>query len=123
MTKNKAETIINLKNVKKAYVMGQVEVPALRGINLEIKKGEFLAIVVPSGSGKSTLLNMVGCLDVPTTGVIELEGVNIKELSESDLAQIRGKKIGFVFQFFNLIPTLTALENVTLPLIFQEVSK
>ncbi len=123
MTKNKAETIINLKNVKKAYVMGQVEVPALRGINLEIKKGEFLAIVGPSGSGKSTLLNMVGCLDVPTTGVIELEGVNIKELSESDLAQIRGKKIGFVFQFFNLIPTLTALENVTLPLIFQEVSK
>jgi len=117
------KTVINLKRVRKSYLMGQVEVHALRGVDLEIKENEFVAIVGPSGSGKSTLLNMVGCLDIPTSGTIELNGTNITKLSESDLAQVRGKSIGFIFQFFNLIPTLTAAENVALPLIFQGTSK
>ena len=99
--------------------MGEVEVPALRGLNLKIKKNDFLAILGPSGSGKSTILNSIGCLDIPTRGEIYLDGRNIAKLSESDLAQIRGKKIGFVFQKFNLIPSLNALENVMLPMIFQ----
>ncbi|HIH17100.1 MAG TPA: ABC transporter ATP-binding protein [Candidatus Diapherotrites archaeon] len=113
------DVIIKLENVWKIYKMGKVEVPALRGLNLEIKKGEFVAIMGPSGSGKSTCMNMVGCLDVPTKGRIFLEHQDISKLSESDLAQIRGKKIGFIFQAFNLIPSLTALENVMLPMIFQ----
>lgn len=115
------EFIINLHNVWKIYQMGEVEVPALRGIDLEIKKGEFLAIAGASGSGKSTMMNLVGSLDLPSKGKILLDGDNIAEFSESKLAQIRGQKIGFVFQQFNLIPTLTALENVMLPLEFQDV--
>ena len=101
--------------------MGEVSLDVLRGINLEIRKSEFVAIVGPSGSGKSTLMNQVGVLDVPTKGKIFLSGVDISQLSESDLAQLRGKKIGFVFQQFNLISTLTALENVILPTIFQNM--
>lgn len=116
-------TIIKLENVWKIYKMGRVEVPALRGINLDVKRGEFLAVMGPSGSGKSTAMNMIGCLDVPTKGRIFLEGHDISKLSESDLAQIRGQKIGFIFQIFNLIPTLTALENVMLPMIFQNVPR
>ena len=111
--------IIELRNVWKIFQMGEVEVPALRGLNLKIKKNDFLAILGPSGSGKSTILNSIGCLDLPTRGEIYLDGRNIAKLSESDLAQIRGKKIGFVFQTFNLIPSLNALENVMLPMIFQ----
>ena len=95
---------------------------ALRGMSLEIDEGDFVAIMGPSGSGKSTAVNMVGCLDIPSKGKIFLDGQDISTLSESDLAQIRGKKIGFIFQQFNLIPTLTALENVTLPMIFQGYS-
>jgi putative ABC transport system ATP-binding protein len=117
----KKEAIIKLENVWKIYKMGEVEVPALRGLNLEIKKGEFVAIQGPSGSGKSTSLNSIGCLDVPTKGRILLEGKDISKLSESELAQIRGKKIGFIFQQFNLINTLNALENVALPMIFQNI--
>ena len=117
------DVIIKLENVWKIYKMGNVEVPALRGLNLEIKKGEFVAIMGPSGSGKSTCMNMVGCLDVPTKGRIFLEHQDISKLSESDLAQIRGKKIGFIFQTFNLIPTLNAVENVGLPMIFQNTPK
>ena len=117
------DVIIKLENVWKIYKMGKVEVPALRGLNLEIKKGEFVAIMGPSGSGKSTCMNMVGCLDVPTKGRIFLEHQDISKLSESDLAQIRGKKIGFIFQTFNLIPTLNAVENVGLPMIFQNTPK
>src|SRR3989339_1650144 len=117
------DVIIKLENVWKIYKMGKVEVPALRGLNLEIKKGEFVAIMGPSGSGKSTAMNMIGCLDVPTKGRIFLEGQDISKLSESDLAQIRGKKIGFIFQTFNLILTLSALENVALPMIFQNITK
>ncbi|MBW2988686.1 ABC transporter ATP-binding protein [Candidatus Woesearchaeota archaeon] len=119
----KQDIIIKLENVWKVYKMGEVEVPALRGLNLEVKRGEFLAIMGTSGSGKSTSMNMIGCLDVPTRGSVFLEKQDISRLSESDLAQIRGKKIGFIFQTFNLIPTLSALENVTMPMIFQNVPK
>ena len=103
--------------------MGKVKVNALRGLNLEIRKGEFVAIMGPSGSGKSTAVNMVGALDIPTKGKIYLEKHDISKLPESDLAQIRGKKIGFIFQQFNLINTLRALENVTLPMIFQDIGR
>ncbi len=115
-------SIIRLENVWKVYRMGEIEVPALRGVELEVRKGEFLAIAGASGSGKSTMMNLVGCLDVPTRGKIMLDGENIQSLGESRLAQTRGKKIGFVFQQFNLIPTLNARENVMLPLMFQDVS-
>jgi len=113
------KTIIKLENVWKTYKMGDSQVNALRGLNVEIKKGEFVAIMGPSGSGKSTSVNMVGCLDLPTKGRIFLEDHDIAKLSESELSRIRGKKIGFIFQQFNLIPTLTAFENVSLPMIFQ----
>lgn len=117
------ESVIRLENVWKIYRMGNVKVNALQGLNLDVKKGEFLAIMGPSGSGKSTAVNMIGCLDVPTKGTIMLEHHDISKLSESELAQIRGRKIGFIFQQFNLINTLTALENVTLPMIFQGTDK
>lgn len=114
--------IIRLNNVWKTYDVGKTKVHALRGMDFEVRRGEFVAVMGPSGSGKSTSVNMIGCLDVPTKGRICLENQNIAHLSESDLAQIRGKKIGFIFQQFNLIPTLTAKENVTLPMIFQNYS-
>ncbi|MDP2750830.1 MAG: ABC transporter ATP-binding protein [Nanoarchaeota archaeon] len=114
--------IIELKDVWKIYQMGEVTVNALRGLTLQVYKGEFVAISGPSGSGKSTAMNMVGCLDVPSKGIIKLDGQNISELGESKLAQIRGRKIGFVFQQFNLIQSLTALENVMLPMLFQNKS-
>lgn len=114
--------MIKLVNVWKIYDMGEFKVEALRGLNLEVSKGEFLAIQGPSGSGKSTAMNMVGCLDIPTRGSIYLKGQDISKLPESELAQIRGKMIGFVFQKFNLINTLSAVENVTLPMIFQNVT-
>ena len=117
------EPVIKLEDVWKIYVMGDVEVPALQGLNLDIFPGEFVAIMGPSGSGKSTAMNMVGCLDVPTRGRILLAGQDISKLTESDLAQIRGKRIGFIFQTFNLMPGLTALENVMLPMTFQGVHK
>lgn len=118
----KKKAIIRIEGVWKTYKMGEVEVHALRGMNFEVKKGEFVAIMGPSGSGKSTAVNMVGCLDVPTKGNIFLDGKNIAKMSESQLAQIRGRKIGFIFQQFNLIPSLTAKRNITLPMIFQGVS-
>ena len=114
-------SIIELQNVTKIYSLGSVNVPALRGITLKIKHGEFVAITGPSGSGKTTLMNMVGSLDLPTSGKIYLDGNDITTMGESDLAQLRGRKIGFVFQQFNLIPSLTAQENVALPLVFQGV--
>jgi len=117
------KAIIKLKNVWKIYKMGQVQVAALKGLNLEVKRGEFLAVQGPSGSGKSTAMNMIGALDYPTRGHIYLEGEDISLMTESDLAQLRGRKIGFVFQQFNLIPTLTAAENVSLPMLFQGVAK
>lgn len=114
--------VIQLKDVWKTYRMGEHEVHALRGASLEVWEGEFLAIKGPSGSGKSTMMNLVGCLDVPSKGTILLDNKNISHMTESDLAQIRGRKIGFVFQKFNLLTNLTAMENVMLPLIFQGVS-
>jgi len=118
-----SKSVIELRNVTKIYKLGRVEVPALKKINLKIKRAEFIAIMGKSGSGKSTALNLIGCLDLPTYGEIFLDGINIAKLSENELARIRGKKIGFVFQRFNLIQTLTALENVMLPMMFQGVSE
>ncbi|PLW80895.1 lipoprotein-releasing system ATP-binding protein LolD [Candidatus Woesearchaeota archaeon] len=116
------KAIIKVKDVWKTYNLGENQVHALRGLNVEIKQGEFVAIMGPSGSGKSTAMNMIGCLDTPSKGKIFLDGEDISHLNESDLAQIRGKKIGFIFQKFNLINTLTAKENIMLPLMFQGVS-
>ncbi|MFC1728644.1 ABC transporter ATP-binding protein [Nanoarchaeota archaeon] len=115
--------IIKIEDVWKIYEMGEVKVNAVQGLDLEVKEGEFLVIMGKSGSGKSTTMNMVGCLDIPSKGEIYLDHKNIAHLSESELAKIRGKKIGFIFQQFNLIPTLTALENVMLPMMFQNLSK
>ena len=120
MIKPVKRPIIYLKDVWKIYEVGDVQVEALRGITLSINFGEFVAITGPSGSGKSTMMNMVGALDIPTRGTIYLDGKDISKLHESDLAEIRGKKIGFVFQQFNLISNMTALENVMLPLEFQD---
>lgn len=117
----KTKIIINLKDVWKTYTMGEEKVHALKGLDLEIKEGEFLSIMGPSGSGKSTAMNMIGCLDIPTKGSISLDGQNIASLKESDLAQIRGQRIGFIFQKFNLINTLNAKENIMLPMLFQNI--
>ena len=120
-SKNLSKYVIELHDVWKTYPMGDTEVHALRGLDIHIKRKEFVSIVGPSGSGKSTLMNLVGCLDLPSKGHVYLDGKDISSLHESDLAQIRGRKIGFIFQTFNLIPTLTAQENVALPLLFQGV--
>jgi putative ABC transport system ATP-binding protein len=122
VTKSKQRTLIELKNVKKYYFMGDNVVKAVDGITLKIKEKEFIAIMGPSGSGKSTAMHMVGSLDIPTSGKIFLDGVDISLLTESRLAQIRGKKVGFIFQSFNLIPNLTAKENVMIPMTFQNQS-
>ncbi len=117
------EIVLRLENVYKTYHLGEVETRALRDINLKIYKGSFLSIVGPSGSGKSTLLNIMGLLDFPEKGKVFVEDKDITTLSLNELAKIRGKKIGFVFQQFNLIQHLTALENVILPMLFQNVSE
>jgi putative ABC transport system ATP-binding protein len=115
--------LIRLKNVAKHYHLGGNVIKAVDGIDLEVHPGEFVAIMGPSGSGKSTTMNLVGSLDLATKGEIYLDGINIEELHESDLAQIRGKTIGFIFQSFNLIPNLTAKENVMLPMLFQDIER
>jgi putative ABC transport system ATP-binding protein len=117
------EDVIKLDEVSKIYEMGGGSVKALNGVDITIKKGEFVAIMGPSGSGKSTAMNLTGSLDTPTEGKIFLGKHNIAHLSESDLAQIRGKRIGFIFQSFNLVANLTAKENVMLPMIFQRVDE
>ena len=113
--------LIELKGVKKYYYMGDNVVKAVDDLSFYVKEGQFVAIMGPSGSGKSTAMNLVGSLDVPTGGHIYLDGEDISTLSESDLAQIRGQKIGFIFQSFNLIPNLTAKENVMIPMTFQGI--
>ncbi len=119
-SQNGNEPLIKMTNVWKTYQMGEVEFAALKGINLEIYEGEFLVVLGPSGSGKSTLMNLLGCLDLPSKGKIFLNSKDISELNESELARSRGQMIGFIFQSFNLIPTLNTYENVLLPLEFQE---
>jgi putative ABC transport system ATP-binding protein len=117
-----SKNVIDLQDVTKVYHLGSIEVPALRGVSLKIQHGEFVGIMGPSGSGKSTLVNMIGSLDWPTEGKIFLDGQDITKLGESNLAQLRGRKMGFIFQQFNLLPSLSALENVGLPLVFQGIT-
>ena len=112
------QPIIELRNVWKIYQLGEVAVPAVKDVSLKIHKGEYVVILGPSGSGKSTMMNLVGALDVPSKGEILLDGKDIGKMTESELAQLRGKKIGFVFQQFNLIPSLNATQNVELPMMF-----
>jgi len=114
--------IINMQNICKSYYMGEQEVEILHNISLTVNSGEFLSILGPSGSGKSTLMNIIGCLDVPTSGKYFLSGNNIADMDETELAHIRNKEIGFVFQSFQLLPRLSALLNVELPLIYRSVS-
>lgn len=117
-----SDKIIRLENITRIYQIGEVEVQALRGITYSLDYSEFLAIMGPSGSGKSTLMNILGLLDRPTSGKYYLEGVDVSQLSKDEMAAIRNKKIGFVFQNFNLLPRTTALENVELPMLYANVS-
>jgi putative ABC transport system ATP-binding protein len=114
--------MLELENITKVYKAGQTEVPALRGISCRIESGEMVSIIGPSGSGKSTLMNIIGCLDKPTSGRYLLDGTEVSELNDNQLAEIRNKKIGFVFQSFNLLSRTTALTNVELPLIYSGAS-
>jgi putative ABC transport system ATP-binding protein len=114
--------LIDLKRVEKAYVTGSVEFKALKGVDFQAKKGEYIAVVGPSGSGKSTLMNIIGCLDVPTAGDYFLEGRSVNTMTSNQLADIRNRKVGFVFQAFNLLPYATAFENVEVPLLFAKVN-
>lgn len=115
--------MLKLSQIEKSYLQGEEAIPILKGINLEVNQGDFLAIMGPSGSGKSTLMNIIGCLDKPTRGKYEVEGTDISSLSDNELSDLRNQKIGFVFQNFNLMPKLTACQNVELPLTYTNTPK
>lgn len=116
-------TVISVKDLRKTYIMGTNQVNALQSISLDISRNEYVALMGPSGSGKSTLMNLLGCLDTPTSGEYWLNGTNVSSMSDSELAEVRNKEIGFVFQTFNLLPRLSALENVALPLVYAGMSR
>lgn len=121
--KNNENILIKMKGVKKIYDLGEVKVHALKNVNLEVREKEHISIMGPSGSGKTTLLNIIGCLDKPTEGEYYLDGVDIRKLNDDQLSEIRNKKIGFVFQNYNLIPQLNVIENIGLPLIYRGVDE
>src|SRR6195952_488678 len=118
-----SEVIIRLEDIQKSYFMGTQAIPVLKGISLDIFKNEYVALMGPSGSGKSTLMNILGCLDTPTGGRYVLNGKDVSKMSDDELADVRNVEIGFVFQQFNLLPRLTAAENVALPLVYAGITK
>lgn len=118
-----SNSLLSLKGIQKRYVVGKQEVYALRNIDLDIEKGQYVALMGPSGSGKSTLMNIIGCLDTPTAGLYRLNGNDVSSFNDDELSSIRNKEIGFIFQTFNLLPRLSAQENVALPLVYAGVSK
>ena len=112
--------VVELKGVTKEYMLGTTKVEALRGVDLEIERGEFLAVAGPSGSGKSTMLNMFGCIDVPTAGTVRIDGTDVAGLNDKELTRYRREKVGFIFQSFNLIPVLNVYENIEFPLLLKK---
>ena len=115
-----SEPVIDVRELKKIYHIGDIEVPALRGVDIQVQRGEVVAVMGPSGSGKSTLMNLIGCLDSPSDGTYILDGLKVSDLRDDQLAEVRNKKIGFVFQKYNLLPRVSALENVELPMHYSD---
>ncbi|MFX1252654.1 MAG: ABC transporter ATP-binding protein [Promethearchaeota archaeon] len=123
MNNSDSDIIIRIRNLKKVYNLGEVEVEALKGVNFDVRRGDFITIMGPSGCGKTTLLNLMGALDTPTEGYVEIEGQKTTDMTDRELTLLRRHRIGFIFQFYNLLPVLSAIENVELPLLISGVSK